>query len=155
MKKNKRCPRCNFKVDVGCKVCPSCRLNYDKLALATNGEAKKAMAEKDMDRVLYRTGYPSDIKKWKLLLIAIFLGFCGGHHFYTGRKNWGIFYFVFFVAAVTNMLILYLNKKIPSGDWYQIFYIFILIWAVVLTMWIVDVVKIILNRFKLPVSLPR
>ena len=155
MKKNKRCPRCNFKVDAGCKVCPSCRLNYDKLDLATNSEAKKALAEKDKDRVVYAQGCPTDIKKWKLLLIAIFLGFCGGHHFYTGRKGWGIFYFVFFVAGITDALVMFINKFEPRGDWYQIFYLFVLVWGVVLTLWLIDIVKIIFNKFKVPVSLPR
>ena len=155
MKKNKRCPRCNFKVDSLAGVCPACRLNYAKFYSATNTEAKRAMRFGEKDRVVNRTGCPSDIKKWKLILITIFLGFCGGHHFYTGKKGWGIFYFCFFVVGVINAVISTVYGAVPKGDMYQVFYLLVLVWGVVLAMWFIDIAKVCFNRFKIPVSLPR
>jgi len=154
-RKNKRCPRCNFKVDSSTNTCPACRLNYQKFNMATNAEAKKAMREGDKDRVVFRTGVPSDIKKWQLILITIFLGFCGGHYFYTGRKNRGLFYFCFFVVGVVNAVINLITGGSPKGDMYQIFYLLVLVWGIVVVLWLVDIIKVCFNRFKVPVSLPR
>ena len=153
--KNKRCPRCNFKVEEYAGVCPKCRLNYEKFNSATNKEGIKTLAEGDKERVIYRNGCPTDVKKWKLLLFTIFLGFCGGHYFYVGRKNWGIFYFVFFLVGVVNAIIQLCLGRTPDGELYQVFYLLVLIWGVVLVLWLIDIIKVIFNRFKIPVSLPR
>ncbi len=154
-KDKKRCPRCNFKVDSSAGVCPRCRLNWQKFDNATNKEGAKALAEHDKDRVIFRKGCPSDVKKWKLLLITIFLGFCGAHHFYTGRKNWGIFYFVFFLVGVINAVVEVSLGGTPTNDLYQIFYVLVLVWGVVIALWMIDIVKVIFNRYRIPVSLPR
>ncbi len=153
--KNKRCPRCNFKVEKEANVCPKCRLNYVKLNSATNEEARKALATGDKERVVYRKGCPSDIKKWKLLLITIFLGFFGAHHFYTGRKNWGIFYLAFCCVGVINVIISTFFRKVLFTEWYQVFYLLVAVWGVVVVMWIVDIFKVTINKYKIPVSLPR
>lgn len=153
--KNKRCPRCNFKVDRDANVCPKCRLNYIKYNSATNKEARVAFSAGESDRVLMRKGCPSDVKRWKLLLITIFSGFFGGHYYYTGRKKWGIFFSAFCLVGLINSLILLVTGSTPKGDLYQIFYLFVLVWGIVIMLWLVDIVKVALNRFKIPVSLPK
>ena len=154
-RKNKRCPRCNFKVPSELAVCPKCQLNYQKFNLATNAEAKMAIRAGETDRVLYRKGYPSDVKKITLILLTIFLGFTGAHYYYVGRKGWGIFFSIFFVVGLINAFISVYFKTAPTGDLFQIFYLLVLVWGLVIFFWIIDIFKVCFNTFKIPVSLPR
>ena len=111
------------------------------------------MANGQKDQVLMRKGCPSDVKKWKLLLIAIFLGFAGGHHYYVGRYKTGLFYSIFFVIGLTNAILSAVLKAPISGDIGQVFMFLVLIWGAVLALWIIDLAKIVMNHFKVPVSI--
>ena len=133
-------------------ICPNCELNYQKFNSATNKAAKKAYREGEKEQVLLRMGLPSDVKKWKLLLLAIFLGFTGAHHYYVGRKWMGLFYTSFFIVGVANAIISTMLKEAPKGDLYEIFTLLVLVWGFVLILWVVDIAKIVLNKFKVPVS---
>lgn len=149
---NKRCPRCNTKMPIAYKICPSCQLNFDKFELATNLEAKEAIRQGETDRVLMRKSRPIDVKFWKLFLVALFTGFMGGHLYYVGRKKQGIFYTIFFVIGVTNGLITSLTNTVMKGGIWEIFTLLVLTWGAVIAMWIIDLAKICLNKFKIPVS---
>ena len=149
---NKHCPRCSTKMPKEAMVCPSCRLNYIKFNEATNKEAKVALSQGEKDRVLYRTGCPSDVKKWKLILMCVFLGYMGAHHYYVGRKYWGLFYTCFFMIGVINALVTMFFPQVINTDAFQVFYLLVLIWGIVIVMWLVDIFKICLNRYKIPVS---
>lgn len=151
-KLNKRCPRCNTKMPIELAVCPNCQLNFQKFEGATNKEAKQALREGEKDRVLMRTGRPSDIKLWKLLLITIFLGFTGAHYYYVGRNRMGVFFTVFFFVGVINSVVNSLLEVQPTGDLWQVFTLLVLVWGAVLVLWIIDIAKVILNKFKIPVS---
>ena len=153
MKFNKHCPRCNTKMPVAIMTCPNCQLRYERFERATNKEAKLAMKNGEKDQVIMRAGRPIDVKFWKLLLMAIFLGFAGGHHYYVGRYKKGLFYSIFFVIGVANAVISVLLKQSISGDIGQVFYFLVLIWGAVLAMWIIDIAKICFNKFKIPVSI--
>lgn len=148
---NKRCPRCNNKMPIELVVCPSCQLNFQKFESATNKEAKEAIKQGEKERVLMRKGIPRDISKWKLLLWAIFLGFTGAHHYYVGRYKMGVFYTVFFCVGIINAVLTTFIQDL-TGDLYQIFYLLVLVWGAVLALWIIDIAKICLNKFKVPVS---
>ncbi len=152
---NKRCPRCNFKVPKEITICPNCQLKYQKFELATNGEAKEALKQGETDRVLYRKGCPNDVKKSVLVLLTIFLGFTGAHYYYVGRIKMGIFFSVFFCVGVINAIITTVLKLNLSGDWYQIFYLLVMVWGIAIFMWLIDIAKVCFNSFKIPVSLPR
>ena len=150
--KNKRCPRCDSKVPVEMLVCPSCQLNFQKFDTATNKEAKEAIKTGEKERVLMRKGLPSDVKRWKLLLITIFLGLFGGHYYYVGRYKMGAFFSIFFFVGITNAILTALLPEMPKGELYQIFTLLVLIWGVVILMWSIDIAKVVLNKFKVPVS---
>lgn len=151
----KRCPRCNTKVANEMAICPTCQLNFGKFERATNEEAKRALNDGDKSRVLLRTGLPNDVKKSTLLLLAIFLGFMGAHNYYVGRTKRGIFFSLFFVVGILNVIFNLVLKIKLGGLVDQIFTLLVLVWGVVVYMWIVDVAKICFNKFKIPVSLPR
>ncbi|HIU06076.1 MAG TPA: TM2 domain-containing protein [Candidatus Onthoplasma faecigallinarum] len=109
----------------------------------------------ERERVLYRRGCPSDVSKVKLLLLTIFLGFTGAHHYYVGRTGKGIFYSIFFVIGVVNAILTTVLQSTPHGELWEIFTLLVLIWGVVIMMWLIDIADVILNRYKIPVSLPK
>ena len=150
--KNKRCPRCNTKMPVEIVSCPSCQLNFQKFESATNAEAKAAIQAGEKDRVLMRKNRPSDVSFVKLLLLTIFLGFTGAHYYYVGRYKMGAFFSIFFGVGIVNGIINSLLKTAPTGDLYQVFTLLVLVWGAVIALWIIDIAKVCLNKFKIPVS---
>lgn len=132
--------------------CPSCQLNFKKFYDATNSEAKQAMREGRKDEVLMRAGYPTDVKKWALILITIFFGFFGMHYYYVGRNKMGLFFTLAFFVGVANAIIGSMVSKTLSGFGWEIFYVLVLVWGAVIFMWIIDMAKVCFNRFKIPVS---
>ena len=148
----KRCPRCNTKVESTLVICPDCKLNFQKFEQATNAVAKQKLKQGDKDQVLMRKGRPEDVTLWKLLLIAIFIGFAGGHHYYVGRYKKGVFYSVFFLIGLTYAVVTTMVENIAYTFAFELFYILVLVWGVVIFMWIIDVVNICFNKYKIPVS---
>jgi len=149
---NKRCPRCNSKMPNEMVICPGCQLNFNKFDSATNAEAKVAMRKGDKDNVLLRTGCPSDISRIKLILLTVFLGFTGAHYYYVGRNKMGLFFSIFCGVGLINSIITTLLDATPSGELYQIFTLCVLMWGFVILIWLVDIAKVCLNKFKIPVS---
>lgn len=150
--KNKRCPRCNTKVPYGTGVCPSCMLNFQKFDEATNKEAKQAIKQGEKDRVLMRKGCPNDVNKIKLLIITLLCGMTGAHLYYVGRYKLGIFYSIFFAVGIINAILTTFLNNALHGTWYDIFTILVLVWGAVICMWLIDLFKIVINKFKIPVS---
>lgn len=155
LRANKRCPRCNIKMPITMGRCPNCQLDFSKFETATNKGAKQAYNEGEPEQVILRKGYPSDVKKWKLVLLTIFLGIFGVHYFYVGRKRVGFIFILFFFVGVLNAIITTLASSFTRTDIYQIFYLFVLGWGIVLILWLVDIFKVALNKFKIPVSVER
>ena len=154
-KLTKRCPRCNTKVPVAILTCPDCQLKYDKFEQATNKEAKQAIKQGNKDQVLMRTNRPSDVKFWKLFFMSLLFGFVGGHHYYVGRYKTGFFYTIFCIIGVTNAVLVTTMGAVFSGDLWEVFTFLVLIWGAVLALWIIDLAKICLNKFKIPVSISK
>lgn len=137
------------------QTCPSCQLNFSKFESATNFGAKQAYASGEYDQVLMKKGFPKDVKKWKLLLLTIFLGFLGFHYYYVGRKRAGLLFTIFFFVAVANVFITAFANSFVTTDVYQIFYMFVLGWGIVLILWLGDIFKVSIGKFKIPVSVER
>ena len=150
--RNKHCPRCNQKMPIEIVICPGCKLNFQKFETATNAEAKEAIRQGEKERVLMRNSRPQDVSFVKLLLITIFLGFTGAHYYYVGRYKMGAFFSIFFAVGIVNAILTSLLKASPKGDLYQIFTLLVLVWGFVLMLWIIDIAKVCLNKFKIPVS---
>ena len=144
-----------MKVPVETLICPECRLNYKKFNEATNKEAKIALKQGEKDNVLMRKGCPADVNRIKLLLLAIFFGMFGTHHYYVGRYKMGLVYTCFFVVGVTNAALSIAIENLATSMIYQVFYLFVIGWGFVVFMWLFDVANIILNKYKIPVSRTR
>ena len=132
--------------------CPSCQLNYQKFNSATNTEAKAAIRMGEKDKVLMRVGRPSDVNFITLLMITIFLGFTGAHYYYVGRYKMGAFFTTFFGVGIINAIITTMIKATPTGELYEVFTFLVLVWGFVVMLWIIDIAKVCLNKFKIPVS---
>jgi len=106
------------------------------------------------DGVYFGTYLPKDLSRKKLILYASLLGCFGAHAFYVGRVGrgvliaalWCIFLigFVFFqIFTITSLFWLYL-----FGDLYTIS------GALAVILVVNDIVRILINKFKIPVTLP-
>lgn len=133
-------------------MCPNCQLNFKKFYQATNMDAKQALREGRKDDVLMRTGYPADVKKWLLILVTIFGGFFGMHYYFVGRNKMGIFFTLAFFVGVVNAVIGTMVTKTLTGFAWEIFSLLVLVWGAVIFIWIIDIAKVCLNKFKIPVS---
>ena len=64
----------------------------------------------------------------------------------------GMFCTMFFIIGIVNALVRTFIDIDPSGDLWQVFTLLVLGWGAVLVIWIIDLAKICLNKFKIPVS---
>ena len=144
----KKCPRCGEKAPKNAVKCSYCGLVFERLKWATNSAGKKMLHLGKKNKVVYTTEMPSDLKRYKVLLMCIFLGLFGGHCFYVGRIKKGIvmlcFGAVFLVGAILSI-----NNLIPVS----IGTIIYLIVGALGIMWIFDIVNICVKKFKVPVSI--
>lgn len=149
---SKKCPRCKTKMDYDLVICPNCQLNFKKFNSATNLDAKIAIKEGRSGDVLLRKGCPSDVKQWVLILITFFGGLFGLHYYYVGRYKMGIFFTLACLVGVINSVITMFVTSVLTGFLWELFSLLVLVWGFVIFMWIIDVAKVCLNKFKIPVS---
>lgn len=152
-KEFKRCPRCNFKTYSDMARCGNCGLNFEKFNSATNAEAKSAFRMGEKERVLYTKKVPSDVNKWKLLILCILGGWFGLHYFKIGRIFKGWFQVAGFMLAFVYSFCA-VQQNIRTGYLGALILICGIIWLSSFVIWLTDTVSIIFNRFKYPVSLP-
>ncbi|MGN1227365.1 MAG: hypothetical protein ACI4TX_01850, partial [Christensenellales bacterium] len=93
MSKNeyKRCPRCGSKTALASKTCAVCNLKFDRIENLSNKEAKKAIKNKEKEKVLYITQCPKDVNKKKFYLLYFLLGWFGIYNLYIGKFKKGYY----------------------------------------------------------------
>ncbi len=145
-----KCPRCGTKHLEHDIRCSECGLVFERLKDATNSAAKEKIKAGEGKDVVYIRKTPSDIKRYKLILLAIFTGFFGGHCFYVGRYKraftmliLGIFAFIAFYFNITNTTPVQIKTLLT------------IITAVVTFMWLFDVFDVCVHRFKIPVYIKK
>ena len=143
-----KCPRCGTKHMEQELQCDQCGLIFERLNYATNKDAKKAIKEGKANQVVYIKNTPSDVKRYKLVLFAIFLGFFGAHCFYVGRyKKACVMLVMGLISVVAGILAI--TKMTPI----EIQTLLLLITASQTFMWLFDVVDVCIFKFKIPVYL--
>ncbi len=132
----------------GTPACEDCGLKFDRLALATNGDAKRKKLRGDRSFIVSTTKLPSDVSYIKLLLFTIFLGVFGGHCYYTGRYLRG--------AILTTNFVVMMSFVIFNGFFVSIPHfldITMPICGLILFVWVFDLIKVCCKKFKVPVAI--
>lgn len=144
----KKCPRCNEKYLVSQKKCQFCGLVFDRLNYVSNKSARKEVIMLHKRNYIKTADWPADASKKVALFLCAFLGFTGAHNFYLGRFYKGITVLFGLICSVVLLLLPY-----KSLAYQIIWYISLLPAASVLILWVLDFVKIFLERYKIPVSI--
>lgn len=148
--KYKICPRCGLKMPESTPECADCGLKFERLALATNKDAKRKKLRGDRSFIINVKALPSDVSYWKLLLMTIFLGAVGGHCYYVGRYLKGAIYSANFLALV--FFVIFNNFFLTL--WGGVFFDIVMpICGFILIFWIMDIVAVGLKKFKIPVAI--
>lgn len=144
----KKCPRCHEKLLVHQKKCPFCGLVFDRLKYVSNKAAHKNVIKFKRSNYLMVKDWPSDVSKKTALLLCAFLGLFGAHNFYLGRFYKGLIVLFGMISAVALIFIDY------ASVWHQVlYYISAIPILCVLVFWVLDFVRIFLERYKIPVSI--
>ncbi len=146
----KKCPRCHIAVPEQADTCPDCSLSFDRLKIATNKDAKRKLLRNDREFIIRTSVLPSDIKRYKLLLVTIFLGFFGGHCFYVGRYLKGSIYLLNFLLAF--FCVVFNNKVLAVWDGMLMEILGCIIGFFVL-FWMLDIWLVIFKKFKVPIAI--
>jgi len=147
LKSYKKCPRCNQKVYFNDIKCDECGLIFSRLNFASNFEAKKAIVNREGEKVIKTTQFPSDLKRWLAGLLCAFGGFLGLHNFYVGRYFKGAFSFI--VSSISIILIFILEST--SVLFQMPLWLFSA--AAVFALWFYDLFLIAINKYKVPIAL--
>lgn len=155
-----RCPKCSARMNKNASVCFKCGTKLSQIQHASHQAVKKARAEYEPEKVVYTTHFPSDLSYPATLIMCIFLGLFGGHYFYTKRPIPGIIFAVCWTAFLLFFLISGLTIGFVNG--YPDFeahglgvasVFFSMLGALVVLFWLVDVIRIAVKKFKVPVVL--
>lgn len=150
-KDTKKCPRCSKVCLQSQKTCDECGLVFARLDEATNKEAKKQFFAKDKT-IIMTSQLPKDVQKWKLLLYCGLLGIFGAHDFYVGRYYRASYMLIFglfslvYVGFLTNYE---WGVNLMTSTPLAIFV------GILTIMWALDFIKIVFDKFKVPVALGR
>lgn len=144
----KKCPRCNEKYLVSQKKCQFCGLVFDRLNYVSNKSARKEVIMFHKRNYIKTADWPEDASKKTALLLCAFLGFTGAHNFYLGRFYKGLTVLFGLIASIVLLLLPY-----KSLAYQIIWYISLLPAGSVLILWVLDFIRIFLERYKIPVSI--
>ena len=143
------CPRCGNKIPKESSSCLYCKLSVDKIVNASNTEAKRAMRNKQKERVVLSSYRPNDIKKSKLVLMTVLLGWTGAHCYYVGRMGRG---FTILLCLVLGLAFV----AIPES-WALHAYVSGIVAGALgfvwLFTWWTDIVNVCVDKFRIPVVL--
>lgn len=145
-----RCPICNCKMKNKTE-CPYCKITGEQVKGASNQLAKVALKNGRRKEVVNSSTMPFDLNYTRLILIAIFTGFVGGHDYYVGRYYRGIYCSasVFFVAIMMTIADVFGATKYFA---FELFYeISIVLAGITILMWVWDILRIATHSFSVPV----
>lgn len=147
----KRCPRCKFKTFKQMSNCGNCGLNFDKFAMATNKEGIDAVRKGEKERVVWTNKLPSDVNKWSLFFLTLFLGWTGAHLWKVGKFARAISHSIGLVLCGLYIILMQFEM---NNFTYNLSNIAGTFWLVTFALAIIDIFEIAFNWFKVPVSLP-
>lgn len=147
-----RCPICNCKMK-NKTMCPYCKITGTQVKGASNQLAKIALKNGRREEVFNSKTIPFDVNYTRLLLIAIFTGFFGGHNYYVGKYAKGIYCTL---SVVWASLMIVIGEVFGAAKYFVfgLFYeISVLCASINVLFWMVDVSEIVGRCFSMPVVL--
>ncbi|MDD4110652.1 MAG: hypothetical protein PHS54_03765 [Clostridia bacterium] len=148
----KKCPRCQTKCLVHDKKCNECGLIFERLQYTSNRTAKKNLLNGKRDEVVMIKEWPQDANKVKALWLCGLLGFTGAHNFYLGRF-WRASFVLIGLLLTMTFVILSDFGLYGTTIYYIIRYLALIPGACVLIFWVSDFLNILLEKYKIPVSI--
>ena len=148
------CPHCMSRMDRRSGVCTRCGFRESSLEGATNALAKKAKQNFREDEVVKTKKLPPDVSYKKLLLLALFTGFVGGHLYYVGRYKKAIMYSIGFALFIISFT-LFIKEIYIENALISMAMLFARIYAGLYVIdWFFEMGRVIFRRFKVPVLAP-
>ncbi len=160
-----RCPKCGARIPHESPICFKCGTKLTQVREASFKAVKEAKKSYQPEKIVYSTIFPSDLSYKKTLLMCIFLGFFGGHYFYTQRLTRGIISLVFglfffacilipgFIVGFKYDFTLIMQTFYAGTALNALFVVACIGGAVLLGLWILDIIKLSIKKFKVPVVL--
>lgn len=160
-----RCPKCGARIPRESPICFKCGTKMTSVREASFTAVKEARKTYQPEKIVMSSFFPKDLSYKKTLLMCIFLGYFGGHQFYTQKYPQGIAYLV---GSLFFLLCLIIPGAIVGFDieftiaiqtiystqaTYALFVIACMVGATILVLWLKDLFNIICKRFKVPVVL--
>ena len=143
------CPKCYGGMKKNEGFCTHCGFRFKDLEGATNDKARIARKEGKKDDILYVTTLPSDVKKKNLVLYCVFLGLFGAHNYYVGKFAKAIYMTATFVIFTLFQVLKSLGVALSFVNYFYSF--FAALEGLSIALWILDLINICFNRFKVPV----
>ena len=146
----KDCPRCGIRCLATADTCQECGLVFARMEIATNADAKKKIKRGDKDYIIKTNNLPSDVSFAKLLTICACLGIFGGHCYYVGKYKQGILQ-----TICVSIILLFgvFNGWIYENGLGEIMEIVSTILGFSMMLWPIDLVMILMKKFKVPVAI--
>ena len=158
------CPNCGARIKLKSDMCVKCGTKLCDIKDASFQMVKKVRKEYQPDLIVYSTAFPKDLSYKKTLLFCIFLGWMGGHLYYTQR------YFKAIMLSVLSGIFLICIFPIPFYVEYgsvgfltpltsflvnsQLYLLPSALGAITIILWVFDFIKILTRHFPVPVVLP-
>ncbi len=148
-----KCPICGSKMKMD--ACIYCNISANQVVFASNKKAKEKIRQGKKESVYLTDVKPFDVNRYKLLALTILLGWCGASSYYVGRYKRGLFFSLsVFFGSVFSLL-----RDVSSlNNWNSfviqlLFEIALVCCVIALVLWLNDVVRVIMGKFRIPVVL--
>lgn len=151
-----KCPICGSKM-VNKQLCQYCGITDEQVFAASNKKVKEYRKTGNVDMIHYTTIIPNDIKRWKMVLYTVLLGWLGINHLYVNRPVRGGYSIVSTIGSLIFMTLQFtvdFASKASKITFNILYEIFMYMMAINVVLWVLDIVSVIFKSFKVPVVLP-
>lgn len=139
------------------QLCKYCGITDEQVVAASNQKVKEYRKSGNTDMIHYTTVIPSDLKRWKIVLYTLLLGWLGINYFYINRPGRACFSLIStigsFMVLIIDLLVDFSTKfvRIAFNLTYEILFYMM---AINVVLWVTNSISVLFKSFKVPVVLP-